>query len=155
MSLFKKHGSGEDAGNWYKLATDPDSGAVVELRIRRLPADIARKLRRQKVKIKGNVTTIDMPEEERRQRAEALACWTASRNLSVNAKDEAAAAAYAKLVPGVSFPVGVDVVVDGALTPELREDILTDFPEVVAFIRRHAVTLQVVDAEEEEDARGN
>jgi uncharacterized membrane-anchored protein YjiN (DUF445 family) len=155
METFAKQAGDEDLGKFYKMAKDPDTGKVVELRIRRLPAATARRLRRQKVKIKGDVTIVNVPEEELRQREEALACWTGSRNVVVKAKDDPSAAVYAKLCPGVSFPVGEEVNVDNALTDALKRDILTDYPEVVAFVRKRAKALQVADDEEEEDAQGN
>jgi len=146
----------EDLGEWYPFSKDPKTGTVlIEWRIRRLPAAIARQLRRQKVKIKNNVTTVDVAAEELRQREEALACWTGSRGLAMTADDDGAQKLYEKYCPGVSFPIGQDVVVDGCLTDALKRDILTDYPECVDFIRKRAKQLQAVSDEEEDEAQGN
>ena len=146
---------GEDLGKWYRMSKDPDTGKSVDLLIRRLPADIARKLRKQKVKVKGNVTTIDVATEEIRQREEAKHCWTGSRNLSLKAMDQGAVALNAKLCPGLDFQVGKEVCVDANLTDDLKWNLLTSYPEIVAFIRKRAAALQVADDEEEEEAQGN
>ncbi len=144
----------EDLGEWQTFAKDPD-GTVVDWRIRRLPAEIARRLQRQKIKVKGNVTTVDVAAEDRRQRAEALHCWTGTRNQSVTAEDEGAAKLYAKLCPGVQFPIGEKVSIDACLTDALKEDILTTYPECVDFIRKRANVMQAVVDDEDEEAQGN
>lgn len=155
METFSKQAGGEDLGKFYKMAEDPDTKKVVELRVRRLPASVARRIRQQKIKVKGNTTVINVSQEELRQREEALHCWTGSRNVTLKAKDEPSSQAYAKLCPGVQFPVGEEVNVDNCLNEDLKRDILTDYPEVVDFIRKRAKTLQVAADEDEEEFQGN
>lgn len=152
MVLFSKKAAGEDAGDWFDYAVDPDTGKTVALRVRRLPAARLRKLRAQKVKIEsGGVTVIDMSAEEIRQRAEALECWTEARNLELLPETDEEAAAFARMAPGLHFFAGTATAVDDGFTEEIKTHILTTFPEVVGFIREKARALQT-DVDKEEDA---
>lgn len=152
---FSKEAVPTDLGSWFTLAKDPVTGAISEVRIRRLPAHIARRLRRNKVKVKGDTHVLDLGQEEIRAREEVKECWTGARGLTVVAKDEKSAAVYASLCPGVVFPVGAEVSIDECLTDALKVDLLTDYPELLAFIRKRAKGLQILDDEEEEEAQGN
>lgn len=145
----------DELGDWFVAARDPKTGETADVRVRRMPADLARKHRQKTYKIKGNTHVIDLDREELRQRNEAIDLWTGARNFGFAAENEAQSKAYAALVPGTEFPVGKEVIVDKLLTDEFKRRFLTDYPEYVNLIRSRSRRLQGVVDDEEEDLTGN
>lgn len=131
----------------------------MELKIRRIPSARRLAIARQhgmgsrKVRVFRNgdsEITRDVEKETAIGVAQAVFALVDSRECQVELLDEASAKVYARLLNDASLKKGDVVTLDGRWTKELREDFLSEYVEVAAWIVSRADEIGQVAAEEEQ-----
>ena len=141
-------------GQWITRGEDHDK--PVRYRIRPVPQDVDRRLRKTTVQA-GKVRAVRNREmAELAQRAEdysverAVYALVDTENFSVEIGDDAAAALYGSLL-GQAAKKGDEIALDGKWTDELRQHVLGKFRRLAGFISDQAAKLEEKDLEAEEE----
>lgn len=155
MALSRKTSEDGSHAEWF--GRGQDHGKAVRARIRPVPADVNRALRRRvygdvKSRRSGNQSVArDLELLEQFARERAVYALVDTENWGVELVDQAAVDEYAPLLKVEAKP-GDEVLLDQRCTDEVKRRYLTDFPREAGWVSDKAESITQSALEEEDEA---